>query len=228
MLRASIWLLKDYKKTCTCFYTICCQTSRETRWNSRMSQRIVDILQGKAKMAKSIWVFSYICAVTWVFRQVLTQISHWALDLFDNWAIDSPTTLVKLLLPKRVKCSSSLLSTWQKVADRRPSFSAQFSSQSLEKVDWFYVYTSERLFILQKGVFFRPFRVILTVLLTFVMLSLRVQPSQWTASPLRTRLCIPATVPLHGLLLQQATPCLLLPHGWWAAFCVPHWHFHTT
>lgn len=78
----------------------------------------------------------------------------------------------------------------------------------------FYVYTSERLFNLPKGVFFRPFRVFLTVQLTFVVLSLRVQPSQRTASPLRTRLCIPATVPLHGLLLQQAPPCLPLPHGW--------------
>lgn len=107
------------------------------------------------------------------------------------------------------------------MGDERLSFSVQLSSQRLDKVDGFYVYTSERLFNLPKGVFSRPFRVILTVLLTFVVLSLRVQPSQRTASPLRTQLCIPATVPLHGLLLQQAPPCLLLPHGWWAAVCVP-------
>ncbi len=107
------------------------------------------------------------------------------------------------------------------MGDRRLSFPVQLSSQHLDKVDGFYVYTSERLFNLPKGVFSRPFRVILTVRLTFVVLSLRVQPSQRTASPLRTRLCIPATVPLRGLLLQQAPPCLLLPHGWWAAVCVP-------
>lgn len=100
------------------------------------------------------------------------------------------------------------------MGDGRLSYSVHFSSQGLEKVDRFYVYTSEKLFSLPKGVFSRPFRVILTVRLTFVVLSLRVQPSQRTASPLRTRLCIRATVPLHGLLLQQATSCLLLPNGW--------------
>lgn len=40
-----------------------------------------------------------------------------------------------------------------------------------------WIYTIERLFNLPKGVFSRPFRVILTVRLTFVLLSLRVQLS---------------------------------------------------
>lgn len=230
MLRAVIVPLNVYRKiTYYMFLCVLFQTSKETGWTSRMPQRTVGILQGKEKMAKSIWVSSCTCAVTWACRQVLTQISHWAHDLFYNWAFGLPiNSCINFFFSKRVKCSSSLLSTWRKVGDGRPSFSAQFSSQSLDKVDWFYVYTSERVFSLPKGVFFRPFRVILIVQLTFVMLSLRVQPSQRTACPLRTRLCIPATVPLHGLLLQQATPCLLLPHGWWAAFCVPHWHFHAT
>lgn len=67
----------------------------------------------------------------------------------------------------------------------------------------------------------------LTVWLTFVLLSLRVWPSQHTASPLQSRLYVPATVPLQGLLLQQTAPYLLLPNGWWAAFCAPYWYFHS-
>lgn len=72
-----------------------------------------------------------------------------------------------------------------------------------------------------------PFSIILIAPLTFVTLSPRVQPSQRPASPLRARLyCVPVSVPLHGLLLQPAAPCLLPPHGWWVAFCLLHWHFH--
>lgn len=63
--------------------------------------------------------------------------------------------------------------------------------------------------------------VISAVLLTFVVLPLRVQPSQRIPPPLRIQLYIPDKVPLHGLLLQQAPPCLLLPNGWWAALCIP-------
>lgn len=71
----------------------------------------------------------------------------------------------------------------------------------------FFVYISEWLFSLPEGVFFvRPFTIILIVLLTFVTLSPRVQPSQQPASPLRARLCVPGSVPLHGLLLQRTAP----------------------
>lgn len=72
-----------------------------------------------------------------------------------------------------------------------------------------------------KACFSSGHSVTLNLWLTFVMLSLRVQPSPWTASPLRTRPCIPITVSFHGLLLQQAPPFLLLPHGWWASVCIP-------
>lgn len=107
------------------------------------------------------------------------------------------------------------------MAKRSLSFPVRLPSRGPGKVDKLNIYSSERLFNLPKVVFSWPFRVILTVWLTFVVLSLRVQPSSRTASPLWIQLSIPDTVPLHGLLLQQAPPCLLLPHGWWAAVCVP-------
>lgn len=107
------------------------------------------------------------------------------------------------------------------MAKRSLSFPVRLPSRGPGKVDRLNIYSSERLFNLPKVVFSWPFRVILTVWLTFVVLSLRVQPSSRTASPLWIQLSIPDTVPLHGLLLQQAPPCLLLPHGWWAAVCVP-------
>lgn len=56
---------------------------------------------------------------------------------------------------QRVKCTSSQLSTWHKARDGRPRFPARFSSQSWNKVDWFFVYISEWLFSLPEGVFFR-------------------------------------------------------------------------
>lgn len=86
----------------------------------------------------------------------------------------------------------------------------------LEQGRLIFLFTSLNGYSVCQRVFFfvRPFTIILLVLLTFVTLSPRVQPSQQPASPLRARLCVPGSVLLQGLLLQPTAPCLLLPHGW--------------
>lgn len=149
------------------------------------------------------------------------------MTFFCNWTFGRVIIHFFLSHSQRVKCTSSLLSTWHKARDGRPRFPARFSSQSWKKVDWFFLFTSlngywvcQRVFLFSQAI-----TIVLIVVLTFVTPSPRVQPSQQPAPPLWARLCVPGTVPLHGLLFQPTAPRLLLPHGWWVAFCVLHWHF---
>lgn len=103
------------------------------------------------------------------------------------------------------------------MGEGRLSFLVQLSSQVPAKVHRFSLYKFSYIYkAIQFAIrcFLQSIQSYFTVRLTFVVLSHRVQHCQRTASPLWTRVCIPATVPLHGLLLQQAAPCLLLPHGW--------------